>query len=247
MKPSVVILAKNEEASIKRCIKSVKSLASELVVVDDESSDETAKIAKEEGAKVVLHKLNDFASQRALGDEQVKGDWILHIDADEELSLNLQKEIRELSESGNLAYYLRRREFFWATEVKHGEVAVARHRGFLRLYKRGSGSWNGAVHETFVTDVETRRLDEFIDHRPHQNIAEFLTDINYYSTIRASELKDQGVTVNMFMLTVQPIAKFLHAYFLKIGFKDGPAGFVYAFMMSFHSFLARAKLYLLTS
>lgn len=245
MKPSVIILARNEEQTIRRCIESVIDIADEIVVIDDMSDDKTAAIAKKLGnARVVSHKLVDFASQRNFAETQVKGDWILFLDADEALSAELRQEIQSMEvPPGYFAFYLRRRDFFWGAELKHGETSSARNKGFIRLYRRGSGKWEGVVHEKFVTNAETRQLGAFIDHHPHQSIAEFLTDVNRYSTFRANELKKAGVRAGWMDVSIRPAGKFAYNYFLKLGFLDGPAGFVYAFMMSFHSFLVRSKLY----
>ena len=243
MKPSVIVLAKNEEQYIKKCIESVIHVAREVIVIDDKSSDKTAEIAKSAGARVVTHPLKDFSDQRAFGEREANSEWVLCIDADEYLSDELSAEIAALDERDYFAYYLRRRDVFWGTELKYGEVKTARDRGFIRLYKVGSGEWRGAVHEDFHTNVETRQLGGFIEHHSHQTVAEFLTAINYYSTVRAHELQREGARSTTYSVAVQPILKFIYTYFFKLGFRDGPAGFVYAFMMSFHSFLVRAKLY----
>ncbi|MBI1862520.1 glycosyltransferase family 2 protein [Candidatus Microgenomates bacterium] len=251
MKLSVVILAKNAEATIKKCIQSVTGVADTIVVVDDESSDQTVSIAKlDKKVTVIEHKLVDFAAQRNFADEQTKADWILHLDADETLSEELAQEIANIvsmaeggTDTGYLAYYIRRRDFFWGRELRHGETATARSKGFIRLYKRGSGSWKGAVHEHFETNAQTRQLGGLINHHPHQTVAEFLTEVNRYSTWRARELQKSGARATFISLTVLPVAKFVYTYFFKGGFLDGPPGFAYSFMMSFHSFLVRAKLY----
>lgn len=243
MKLSVVILARNEERIIRRCIHSVKEIAQEVIVINDESDDATVKVARAEGARIVNHALTDFAAQRNFAETQTKSDWILHLDADESLSPELIVEIRNLDAECYDAFYLRRRDFFWGDELKYGETARARSAGFIRLYKRGSGMWEGSVHERFITNAQTRQLAEFIDHHPHQALAQFMADVNRYSTLRALELKKAGIRANLAGLTVRPIGKFIYTYFFKLGFLDGAAGFVYAFMMSFHSFLVRAKLY----
>ena len=76
-----------------------------------------------------------------------------------------------------------------------------------------------------------------------QTIAEFLSEINTYSTIRAKELLDNNISEPNYKAYFYPLFKFVQNYFFRLGFLDGAAGFIYAFMMSFHSFLVRAKLY----
>ena len=97
MSLSVVILAKNEEESMKSCIKSV-SFADEIVVIDDESIDQTVQIAEKSGARVIVNKLKDFASQRNFALTQTHGDWILFLDADERVTPQLAREITSVVE-----------------------------------------------------------------------------------------------------------------------------------------------------
>lgn len=188
----------------------------------------------------------DFAQARNKGMENAKNDWILFIDSDEEISKELAQSISHLdlknSEIG--AYFIPRRDFFWGKEMKYGETSSARNHGIIRLVKKGSGKWVGKVHEIFRASGRTERLVGFINHYPHQTIAAFLESINNYSTLRAQELRSKGIRTNVFQIILYPLGKFWYTYILKLGFLDGPGGFVYSFMMSFHSFLVRSKLYL---
>ncbi len=246
MKITAVILTRNEEKNLKRTIDSVL-FCDEIVVIDDYSTDNTNVIAKKLGAKVYQRKLQgDFASQRNFGMTKAQGDWILFVDADEVISKELAGEIK--SEIRNpkseiQAYYIKRRDFFWGQELIYGEISKARNIGLIRLIKKGSKKWFGTVHEVFITAGKTQRLQFFLNHYPHPTLAEFLHSINIYSSLRAKELLWQGKNPNIIETILFPIGKFIYNYFIKLGFLDGPAGFTYAFMMSFHSFLVRAKLY----
>jgi glycosyltransferase involved in cell wall biosynthesis len=241
---TAIILTRNEEQNIAGCFDSV-TFCDETLVIDDNSTDSTVEKAKQKNARVISRAMNgDFAAQRNYGMEQAKNDWILFVDADERVSPELRKEIESLSDQNStLAYFIPRRDFFWGTELKHGEVSKVRNRGLIRLVKKGSGSWSGSVHEEFKTDKPSGKLNSFIDHYPHQTIKEFLHEINMYSTLRAKELQSQGKKSSILSILSYPFFKFLLVYFVYLGFLDGPAGFAYAFVMSFHSFLVRAKLY----
>lgn len=243
-KLSVVILTKNEEKNIERCLSAV-SFADEVIVVDDHSTDKTVEIAKKNKATVYEHALeNDFAAQRNFGLQKAEHEWILFVDADEVVSPDLQKEITQsLLNSKYDAYKLRRRDFFWSQELKHGETQKVRNNGLIRLMKKSSGEWSGSVHEEFHTKANVGMLKKFIDHYPHQTIKEFLESVNHYSTLRARELQKLGKKTNSLEIVALPFGKFLLNYFLFLGFLDGPAGFAYSFFMSFHSFLVRAKLF----
>lgn len=253
VKVSAVILAKNEEKNIRRAIESVK-FCDEIIVIDDYSNDKTVKIAKELGAAVYEHKLDDdFAAQRNFGMEKARGEWVLFIDADEKVTDELKHQILSAkfqinpkpkiqnSKKSVEVYYIKRRDIFWGREVRFGEAGNTL---LIRLVRKGKGKWMGKVHERFVTSGATADLNSFLLHYPHETISDFLSEINSYSSLRAEELWREGKKVSLLTIIAYPSAKFLINYIGKLGFLDGPVGFVYAFMMSFHSFLVRAKLYL---
>lgn len=245
MKITAVVLTKNEEKNIERCLKSL-DFCDEVIVVDDYSTDGTLKKIKKH--KIFQRKLNnDFASQRNFGLSKANNDWVLFVDADEEVGEELKNEIRSnvltFQRFNVVACFIRRRDYFWGQELKYGEVRKVRQTGLIRLVRKNSGKWIGTVHEEFHTTKNVGQLDGFLNHYPHQTIKEFINDVNRYSTIRTEELFNQGKKTNVFEIIFFPIGKFIYNYFFNLGFLDGAAGFTYAFMMSFHSFLVRAKLY----
>jgi glycosyltransferase involved in cell wall biosynthesis len=249
MKLSAIILAKNEESNMGRAVASV-SFCDEIIVVDDGSTDATAKRAEETGRGIVrvirYASAWDFAAQRNWAMEQARHDWILFIDADEEVAGELKNEILGAmqKENGTGAYYIKRRDFFWGRGLKYGDLWNAYRSGIIRLMKKGSGTWKGNVHEVFhPVSGTTKRLASYLNHYPHQTVSEFIRDVNGYSTIRSRELADRGVKPGILALIALPLCKFIWNYLLKLGFLDGAAGFAYAFLMSFHSFLVRAKLF----
>jgi len=263
IKLSAVILTKNEEKNIIRCLNSLK-FCDQVVIVDDDSEDKTIELIKKAKfpfeIKIFKHKLDeDFASARNFGMEKADGEWILFIDADEEITKELADEIKETVDQNNLefvAYYIKRRDFFWGMELRFGETKKIRDIGIIRLVKKDFGRWFGKVHEEFKVQSSHAKRDSaslkkfkvgifknFINHYPHQDITSFLRKINFYSTLRAKELFNQGKKFSLIELIIFPFFKFTLTYFIYLWFLDGPAGFVYSFMMSFHSFLVRAKLF----
>ncbi len=244
---SAIVLTRNEEENITYCLQSL-SFCDEILIIDDNSTDKTVELAEKAGAKIIKRKLEqDFASQRNYASQQAKGDWLLYLDADEILSPQLKKEIQEVMKTHKShdpqAYYLKRRDFFWNHEILYGETTKVRREGLLRFMKKESGTWKGKVHEEFHTSKKNGQLHGFIDHYPHQTITSFLQEINYYSSLRAEELAAQKHKASFLETFGNPFFKFLYTYIILLGFADGPAGFVYSFFMSFHSFLVRAKLY----
>ena len=242
---SAVVLTKNEEKNIATCLDTL-SFCDEVIVIDDNSTDETVAIAKKKNAIVYIHPLqNDFASQRNFGLEKAKGEWVVFVDADERVSGELSKEIelriknQELRENG---FYVKRQDHMWGNVLKHGDSGNIR---LLRLARRKKGKWDGKVHETWEVNGDIGALKHPLDHYPHPTIAEFLTDINHYTTLRAEELYQRGTKVLFFDIIIYPKAKFFRDFIAKAGFLDGTAGLVHAILMSFHSFLVRGKLYML--
>jgi len=255
---SAVVLTKNEEKNIERCLGSL-DFCDEIIIVDDFSADKTlgkiqsSNFKVQTKPKIQIHQRDlrgDFAGQRNFGFEKAKGEWVLFIDADEEIGRELREEIVKLLNCYSRldsAYYIKRRDRWWGTEIKYGEAAKVYNQGLIRLVKKNSGKWVGKVHEEFKTNLNAGKLNNYLDHHPHPTVKDFIEKINHYSTLRAKELKEGGVRSGILTIILYPFAKFICNYFIRLGFLDGPAGFTYAFMMSFHSFLVRAKLYQYTT
>src|SRR3990167_9130189 len=168
---SAVILTKNEENNIVDCIESL-TWVDEIIVIDDNSDDRTAALAKTKGATVYTHSLNnDFSKQRNFGLEKAKGNWILFIDADERVSEDLKKEIKHIVRSSLVyeGYFIKRKDILWGNEIKHGENA---HIPILRLAKKESGTWVGKVHETWEVHGKISVLQNELHHYTHQSMYE---------------------------------------------------------------------------
>ena len=217
-KVSVVILTKNEEDNILDCLETLKEF-DEVVVLDDYSEDRTEEVVKKINLPFVKyfkrHLDNDFSAQRNYAFTKVKNDWVLFIDGDERVSAQLAKNISELTESNINGFYIRRRDVMWGKELKHGETGNIR---FLRLGRKDKGKWYGKVHEVWKVSGETDRLKGDIIHYPHPTIRKFLSEISYYSTLRARELFENKQKVNFFDIVAYPKGKFALNYILKLGF-----------------------------
>ncbi|MGI8419342.1 MAG: glycosyltransferase family 2 protein [Candidatus Levyibacteriota bacterium] len=242
---SAIVLTRNEEKNIEACLDSL-SWCDERIVIDDYSEDKTVDIAKKKGAKVFHHTLqNDFAQQRNFALTKANGDWILFVDADERVSSALWYEIMQRTNE-SLEYfsgfYIKRQDTMWGKLLRHGETGNIT---LLRLAKKDAGKWEGQVHEEWKVSGKTLTLQNYLDHYPHTTITEFLKEINFYTDLRAQELFKKKKTANWFTIIFYPKSKFVLNYFIKGGYQDGLPGFVFAMMMSLHSFLVRSKLWLL--
>ena len=250
MRISAVVLTKNEEKNIEECIESLK-WCDEIIVIDDFSKDKTVDIAHKLGAKVYQRKLDsDFASQRNFGLEKARGEWVLFIDADERVSKGLREDIEDvLKYQDNYktrdvsGFYIYRVDQMWGRKLYRGEAGLSK---YIRLGKKTSGKWKRRVHEVWDVKGKIHPHGLYqIDHYPHPTLREFIADIERYSTIHAEENYKEGKRSNLFKIIWYPKLKFFQNYFLKLGFLDGPEGFMVAMLMSFHSYLAWSKLWVL--
>lgn len=241
---SGIIIARDEENNISRAIRSLASCCDEIIVADTGSRDTTKEVSARLGARVIEIPFKDgFSSVRNRAIASARHDLILFLDADEELDTQLHQQIAQLKSTAERShnYRLRRRDHFWGTYVMHGEVWHAAQQGILRLFWKDSGTFRGNVHEVFHSMLPAKLIPGTIIHRSHASIAGFLHKVNRYSSLRAEELIAAGRHVTLIELVFVPPAKFLYTYVFRLGFRDGTSGFVYSFMMSFHSFLVRAK------
>lgn len=253
---SAIILTKNEEKNIPKCLQSV-SWCDEIIVIDDFSEDKTINKIKKLKLKIKNYnsKLKiyqrglkeDFATQRNFGLEKSSCNWVLFIDADEIVSESLKQEITKTLQNQAIAeickgYLISRQDYFLGRRLNHGETGNIK---LLRLAQKDAGKWNGYVHETWKITGKTGELKNTLLHRPHQAITSFLTKINLYTDILAKKWQEEGIKVHFWSIILYPTGKFIQNYIICLGFLDGIPGLIMAMIMSFHSFLVRGKLWLL--
>jgi glycosyltransferase involved in cell wall biosynthesis len=241
---SAVVLTKNEERNIEECLKTL-GFCDEVVVVDDGSTDATREIAQNLGAKVFVRDMEmDFSDQSNFGMEKVKGEWIFFVDADERVSEKLGEEVKRVV-SGSVdfdGYFMKRRDFIWGKWFEHGESG---NQKVLRLIKKGSGKWRRRVHPYFEIKGSTSELANPLLHYPHPTATKFVASVDRWSTWHALANREEGKKSSLFKICFWPLGHFLKNYFLSLGFLDGIQGFLFAYFMGFHSFLAWGKLWIL--
>lgn len=243
---SAVVLTKNEEDNIRDCLQGL-SWCDEIIIIDDNSTDRTIKIAEKANANIYVHPLRgDFSQQRNYGLDKAKGDWVLFVDADERVTPALWYEVMQHTNSSidsSDGFFIRRVDFMWGRKLMHGETGNIK---LLRLAKKNAGKWDGTVHEQWKINGKTITLKNELMHYPHPDVTSFLKEINYYTELRARELHNKKVGVLLPAIILYPVSKFIVNYIIKLGFLDGIPGLISAFMMSFHSFLVRGKLWSLS-
>ncbi|OGE32056.1 hypothetical protein A2631_02975 [Candidatus Daviesbacteria bacterium RIFCSPHIGHO2_01_FULL_44_29] len=237
-KISVVINTLNEEQNIKRVLSSVQ-WADEVVVCDMYSDDKTVEIAKEMGAKVVFHKKTGYVEPaRNFAISQAQSQWILLLDADEEVPSRLAEKIKEIvSEDGFDFVLVPRKNIIFGKWMEYSGWWPDFN---IRLFKRGQVTWKEAIHSKPQTQGKELRLGEdqemALTHHHYESIAQFLERMNRYTGIQAKELKDSGYVFNSRDLIKQPLDEFLGRFFGREGYRDGLHGFVLSLLQAF-SFL----------
>jgi len=242
MNISICIIAGDEQINIERCLKSCL-WADELIVVDSYSKDKTFEIAKKYTDKVYKREWTGYRDQKNYVLSLAKGEWVLSIDADEEISDELQKEIiSEINKQDTKdGYKIPRLSFYQGKWIKHS--------GFypdyqLRLFKRKNAKWIGdRVHERIDINGDIGKLTNDIFHYPYKgSISGMDRTADEYSSLQANELYNQGKRYNIFLLIFRPAFKFFEIFFLKLGFLDGMPGFIIATISSYSMFLRYVKL-----
>lgn len=240
---SAVVITFNEEENIRRCLESIK-WADEIVVVDGGSQDRTVEIAKEFGAKIVTHKFEgDFGLERNIGNQNATGDWILALDADEEIPQEGRRAIEEILENGSRysAYNVLRNQYFLGHFMRHG----GRQHRIINFYKNGKAHFEGRVHHLVKVAGEIKDADFAINHYPFSSISQFIQKHNRYTSYEAEEMFDthgRGILPEVrYNLTWKPLKIFFKTYIKKKGYKDGIDGLVFCILFSWSYFLRWAK------
>lgn len=224
---SVAIIARNEERNLPACLDSV-AFADEIVVVDHASTDRTAQVARERGARVIeTADWPGFGPQKNRALDACTGDWILSLDADERVTPELRAEIeRTLAQPRFEVYEVPRRSTYCGRFMRHGGWYPDYVR---RLFRRGSARFSdAAVHESLVTDRKVGRLREPLVHYSFRTMDEVIAKMNRYSSDSADVLAARGAAPGLASAVAHGFAAFLRTYVFKLGFLDGRRGFLLA-------------------
>jgi glycosyltransferase involved in cell wall biosynthesis len=239
---SLCIITLNEEANIKRCLSSVP-FADDIVVLDSGSTDQTRTLAAELGARVFNEPWRGYGPQKHRATELAKNDWILSLDADEELSPELQQEIYRVlkyGDKGVAGYKIPRRSYHLGRWLYFGGWYPDFQ---TRLFCRSEFQWSmDTLHES----VKGKNLGELrcdMNHYPFETLADQVATNNNYSSLGAENLIKAGKKFKLWQLIVKPAVKFIELYFFKQGFRDGVPGFIIAIGGAYSYFLRFAKVW----
>ncbi len=226
---SGVIITHQEAANIARAIRSL-SCADEIVMVDAESTDNTREIAAGLGARVIIHPFEGFAAQKNFATLQAQHDWILSLDADEELDTQAQAAVLAWKQAKPDAagYRFARRAQYLGRWILHSGWYPDYK---LRLFDRRRASWQGAyVHESVVASGKVETLPGEILHYTCASLAEHRARIEHYTDLAAKEMYERGESVSLLRRTLSPPWIFVNSYILRLGMLDGFQGYLIAKM-----------------
>lgn len=240
-KLSVVIITKNEEKNIRRCLESVK-WADEIIVVDSQSEDKTIEIVQEYNAKVYSPEWRGYGPAKQEGVKHATHDWIFSIDADEEVSKPLESEIKSILSQEDLAdgYLMPRKTNFMGRWINHSNWYPDH---ILRLFDKTKGGFNSnRVHEAVEIAGSKNYLQNDLLHYSNPNLDEYLRKFNIYTRMGAEDLLAKNKKAGLFGICIKPLAAFIKHYFLKRGFLDGLEGFLISFLSAVAVMVKYAKL-----
>ncbi len=231
-KLSVVLAIRNEEFNLDRCLQAVNSIADQIVVVDEKSTDNSVAIAKRFKAKVIeVEHSDNFHVTKNIAIEAATGDWVLQLDADEVVTPELAEEIKAIVNNEKITvngYWVNRKNWFLNRFLtKGGQYPDPT----LRLYRRGFGKLPAKdVHEQAQVIGEIGYLKNDLLHYRDISFVKYLQGFNRYSSFIAGQMttKSTNIVNTIMYLLVKPVFTFLKIYIRHRGYVDGFPGFVFA-------------------
>ena len=246
MKISTVINTYNEEKNIGRCLESIKNFSEEIIVVDMHSTDKTVKIAKKFKAKIFFHEYTRYVEPaRNFALSKATGDWILLLDADEELSQSLFKELIKIAKENTVDFVeIPRKNIIFNKWILHSRWWPDY---LVRFFKRGKVKFSEEIHVPPVTSGKGQKLlateENTIVHYNFQTISQFIERFNRYSDIESEQLISKGYDLDWKDIIFRPANEFFSRFFAGDGYKDGLHGLVLSLLQAFSEFVVYLKIW----
>jgi glycosyltransferase involved in cell wall biosynthesis len=223
---SVVIITFNEEVNIERCLRSVKQVADEIVVVDSYSTDKTQEICTKYNVRFIPHKFEGHIEQKNWALEQAKNDYILSLDADEALDEVLESSILKVKENWPVnAYRMNRLTNYCGNWIRHGSWYPDTK---LRLAKKNQVFWGGDnPHDKLLTKENTEiiHLEGDILHYSYYSVEQHIKQQEKFSSIAANAMYVRGKKAPLYKLVLNPLASVIKDVIIRGGYLDGKPGF----------------------
>jgi glycosyltransferase involved in cell wall biosynthesis len=242
---SVFIICKDEEERIEYALKSVEAWVDEVIVVDSGSTDKTLEIAKSYNAQIYFNEWHGFGAQKIFGESKCKNDWVLNIDADEEITEEVKNNIFKLFENGkspNESAFKMHWKMLFLTQKSAPKYGVTS--SFIRLYnKQKAGFRDSTIHDSVVVKDggNVGEILGYVNHRCFKSLKHWAEKINYYSTLQAEEWVTKGRRKPSLRIVIEPFFAFLKSYFARKYFLYGIDGFMASIMYAYSKTIRLAK------
>ena len=245
-KISVVINTLNEEANLPRALASVKGFGDEVVVVDMMSDDKTQEIAKKGGAKVYETKRAGYVEPaRNFALSKATGDWVFILDADEELTPTLAKELSKIVK-GDLADYVRvpRKNLVFNKWLRNSRWWPDYN---IRFFKAGKVTWDDEIHSVPLTegrgiDLEAKEENAIVHHH-YTSVSQFIERMNKYTDVQSKSLIEKGYKFSWQDTLFKSSGEFFSRYFFGAGYKDGLHGLALSLLQSLSELVVYLKVW----
>ncbi|MBP7088242.1 MAG: glycosyltransferase family 2 protein [Candidatus Omnitrophica bacterium] len=246
---TVIIIAKNESKRIKECLESVAGWAEEIILFDDESADNTREFAADYVNKVIVSKMDIEGRYRNRAYSQAKYEWVLSLDADERLTVELKEEIEKVLSSGTKAsaFTIPRKNFLGNYWLQWGGLYPSAQ---IKLFRKDKFRWEEAeVHPRAFLEGNCLHLNNPLLHYTYRDFSDFLRKLNNQTTLEAKKWlrvykenpKKANYKMNLPHVFWRCIDRFFRAYFRKQGWRDGFRGFMVSFFSSLYQIISYAK------
>lgn len=240
---SFVIITKNEESSLGRCLRSLPK-DSETIVLDSESSDRTQQIAESFGAKFYTRTFTNYSEQKNAAIALATKPWIFSIDADEELRPELLNQLEDIIKHPPVQsslFRIRRYLIFMGHRMRFGKSSDQP----IRFGKKEDMHFNGLVHESLSVHPDTVVVtlsEGGILHHSYKDLTDYFEKFNQYTSKIAQNNDQNNRKISFLRVVLRPWTEFFIRYFIRLGFLDGYPGYCYALISSFYTFVKHAKL-----
>lgn len=242
---SVFIITRDEEERLPLAVNSVKGWVDEIIVIDSGSTDRTCEIAKEMGARVVFNEWRGYGAQKIFGENLCRNNWVLNIDADEEISAEVKSNILKLFENGrepDEAAFKMYWKMLFLTQKKPPKMGVTA--SFIRLYnKEKAGFRDSTIHDSVILkgDGKIGVISGYVNHRCFKSLKHWADKINSYSTMQAEEWVSKNRPMPSIRIVYEPFFAFFKSYLIRRYFLYGIDGFMASIMYAYSKTLRLAK------
>ena len=236
---SAMVITRNEARHISACLETLH-FCDEIVVVDSQSEDNTVLLAKGFTDKVYTKPFENFSAQKNFAISKTNHDWILSVDADERVSTELAKEIKDVLEYKNSAFSVPRINYLFGRKMRYG---ANHHDHPIRLFHKKYAEFEGIIHEQLKVKGKVGALTQPLLHYSTPSINEYMRKLNQYTDLEAERLYQLGKKVSYWDVSFRPLSRFFQRYVLQWGVLDGMPGFFFSTLSAFYDFVKYVKLW----